>query len=185
MGARVYVPQMGRFLQTDPVVGGSANAYDYAGQDPVNDNDLAGDRCRRCRKARRARRVHRAARRKRAIRRGRRGRLTIKTFSLRKRGASASAFDPSGAIRNAGSFVKRSVTCGVWRDQFGCAGSNIQKATKGHSDAAAGPICGGVGIRGMIRATRQHFFKHPAPKTNYYVVMGCGSYGIYTKYRSF
>ncbi len=42
MGARVYVPQIGRFLQTDPVYGGSANAYDYANQDPVNALDLDG-----------------------------------------------------------------------------------------------------------------------------------------------
>jgi hypothetical protein len=31
-----------RFLQTDPVPGGSANLYDYAGQDPVNVFDLDG-----------------------------------------------------------------------------------------------------------------------------------------------
>jgi hypothetical protein len=32
----------GVFLQTDPIPGGSANAYDYAGQDPINRYDLAG-----------------------------------------------------------------------------------------------------------------------------------------------
>ena len=31
-----------RFLQTDPVPGGSSNAYDYAGQNPVNNLDLSG-----------------------------------------------------------------------------------------------------------------------------------------------
>src|SRR5690349_4071299 len=31
-----------RFLQSDPVPGGSANAYDYCSQDPVNDADLDG-----------------------------------------------------------------------------------------------------------------------------------------------
>jgi len=30
------------FLQTDPIPGGSANAYDYCGQDPINSYDLNG-----------------------------------------------------------------------------------------------------------------------------------------------
>jgi RHS repeat-associated protein len=47
MGARIYVPQLGRFLQPDPVYGGSANAYEYAYQDPVNETDLDG-RCPWC-----------------------------------------------------------------------------------------------------------------------------------------
>jgi RHS repeat-associated protein len=42
MGARSYIPQLGRFLTPDPVPGGSANAYDYADQDPVNLFDLDG-----------------------------------------------------------------------------------------------------------------------------------------------
>jgi RHS repeat-associated protein len=42
MGARSYVPQIGRFLTPDPVFGGSANPYDYANQDPVNMFDLSG-----------------------------------------------------------------------------------------------------------------------------------------------
>ena len=31
-----------RFLQTDPIPGGSANDYDYSAQDPVNNTDLDG-----------------------------------------------------------------------------------------------------------------------------------------------
>jgi RHS repeat-associated protein len=42
MGVRTYVPQLGRFLQVDPVAGGSANNYDYANQDPINTLDLTG-----------------------------------------------------------------------------------------------------------------------------------------------
>ncbi len=43
MGARSYVPQIGRFLTPDPVMGGAANAYDYANQDPINGFDLTGE----------------------------------------------------------------------------------------------------------------------------------------------
>jgi RHS repeat-associated protein len=43
MGARSYIPQLGRFLTPDPVPGGSANPYDYANQDPVNLFDLNGE----------------------------------------------------------------------------------------------------------------------------------------------
>ncbi len=42
MGARSYIPQLGRFLQTDPVPGGSANAYAYTFGDPVNSSDPSG-----------------------------------------------------------------------------------------------------------------------------------------------
>ncbi|MFI6169026.1 PA14 domain-containing protein [Nocardia sp. NPDC051052] len=42
MGARTYLPVLGRFLQTDPVSGGSANNYDYANADPINSKDLSG-----------------------------------------------------------------------------------------------------------------------------------------------
>ncbi|WP_449385976.1 RHS repeat-associated core domain-containing protein [Cellulomonas soli] len=42
MGVRLYSPVTGRFLQTDPVPGGSASAYDYCNADPVNCTDLGG-----------------------------------------------------------------------------------------------------------------------------------------------
>ncbi len=42
MGARSYVPQLGRFLQPDPVPSGSANAYAYTYGDPVNTTDPTG-----------------------------------------------------------------------------------------------------------------------------------------------
>jgi RHS repeat-associated protein len=46
MGARSYMPEIGRFLSPDPIPGGSANAYDYADQDPMNTYDLTGTRVR-------------------------------------------------------------------------------------------------------------------------------------------
>ena len=42
MGARVYIPALGRFAQLDPVIGGSANGYDYANQDPIGNTDPSG-----------------------------------------------------------------------------------------------------------------------------------------------
>ena len=42
MGLRAYIPALGRFVQLDPQVGGSANGYDFANQDPVNVSDPSG-----------------------------------------------------------------------------------------------------------------------------------------------
>ncbi|MGW5667690.1 DNRLRE domain-containing protein [Micromonospora sp. NPDC003776] len=44
MGVRLYNSATGRFLQVDPVYGGSCNRYDYSCQDPLNKFDLDG-RC--------------------------------------------------------------------------------------------------------------------------------------------
>ncbi|MCZ4102237.1 RHS repeat-associated core domain-containing protein [Streptomyces sp. H39-C1] len=42
MGARLYNPATGRFLSTDPVTGGSSNAYDYGAQNPLIHSDTSG-----------------------------------------------------------------------------------------------------------------------------------------------
>ncbi|MEU7455362.1 RHS repeat-associated core domain-containing protein [Streptosporangium roseum] len=42
MGARLYNPTIGRFLQVDPVTHGSANAYEYCFADPIGCKDLDG-----------------------------------------------------------------------------------------------------------------------------------------------
>ncbi|MGH2906321.1 MAG: RHS repeat-associated core domain-containing protein [Solirubrobacterales bacterium] len=41
MGVRLYAPRQGRFLQVDPVPGGTANPYEYP-SDPINSADLDG-----------------------------------------------------------------------------------------------------------------------------------------------
>ncbi len=43
MGVRSYIPQLGRYLQTDPRPGGSENQYTYVYGDPVNTTDLSGE----------------------------------------------------------------------------------------------------------------------------------------------
>lgn len=42
MGVRPYDSALGRFMAVDPVEGGSANNYDFAGQNPVANVDLDG-----------------------------------------------------------------------------------------------------------------------------------------------
>ena len=43
IGARVYTPDVGRWLQPDPDVNASFNAYEYAIGDPINQSDASGN----------------------------------------------------------------------------------------------------------------------------------------------
>jgi RHS repeat-associated protein len=43
MGARAYIPQLGRFEQPDPQPGASINAYAYTSDDPINEADPSGE----------------------------------------------------------------------------------------------------------------------------------------------
>lgn len=42
MGIRTYVPEIGRFLQPDPITAGSTNAYGYTHGDPLTSSDPSG-----------------------------------------------------------------------------------------------------------------------------------------------
>ncbi len=42
MGARVYIPKIGRFIQVDPIEGGTQNDYVYP-LDPINSSDFKGE----------------------------------------------------------------------------------------------------------------------------------------------
>ncbi len=43
MGARGYIPQLGRFLQTDPSPGSTNNPYNYTNENPINEADPTGE----------------------------------------------------------------------------------------------------------------------------------------------
>jgi RHS repeat-associated protein len=151
MGVRSYVPALGRFITPDPVPGGSANAYDYADQDPVNGFDLNGE----CHPARnRNCQGPPSPREKRAARRANKNHAIVTRFSTRRGAEHFMHY-----LEHASNFLERMQNkVDKWHAQD--IREMQERAAKWKGDAAAdstGHSCGwiaeGAGVAGVAIGT--------------------------------
>jgi RHS repeat-associated protein len=162
MGLRSYVPALGRFLTPDPVKGGSANAYDYANQDPVNAFDLEGTcstkkKCAALRRRKRTK-VRRAVSRIRARMRTAREHRKPTSEHRTTAGASSVCIPPAGgcvslpwedkaeaALNKVEHFMSHILSggCGKAAERFAYAGGAALGA--GYLLAGGGPVSAAVG----------------------------------------
>jgi RHS repeat-associated protein len=143
MGARQYVPLLGRFLSCNSVAGGNSNDYNYP-NDPINDNDISGD-----------------------LSADSAEHYAIKGYSISDIGGRLSATRPKVSDVTCGLRTFHGTYCEVTgviqsHDRSGIAGSIMSHAGQARQAAgislislevgvAAVPTCAGVGVLGFPR----------------------------------